>query len=522
MPLHINIEDLLHHRSVESDRIEFKEGWNPDAIYRSICAFANDFENTGGGYIIVGIIEEDGVAKRPVKGLSVTEIAEIQRKMIGFNNLIRPLYSPKVFLEEVDGQQILVIWAPGGSNRPYEVPEQITANQKRHFYYVRRYANSVKADQETQQELISLANQVPFDDRPNTHASLDDVSMVLVQDHLRKVESRLFEWTEQRSKAEVLEQMLLVEGPAEHRFPRNVALMMFNEHPEKFFPASWVDVVYFPKGEGHSEFTEFPKITGPVPDMIRKTLDLLQTNFLREKVIKQPGKAEAVRVWNYPYAALEEAVANALYHRDYLVREQVEIRMTPDSIVILNYGGPDRSIRQEDLNSGRIRPRRYRNRRLGDFLKELDLTEGRATGIPTIKRVLENNGSPAPTFRTDEDRTFFEVELFCHPAFIEDSLVGGDQVSDQVSDQVEEELARELEPEHMKILSYALKPAKRKDILEKGVGLANHTDNVRRYVNPLLEKGLLDQTIKDRPSSPLQQYITTEKGRELLKQQLKQ
>ncbi|TXK24829.1 hypothetical protein FVR03_22230 [Pontibacter qinzhouensis] len=215
---------------------------------------------------------------------------------------------------------------------------------------------------------------MPFDDRANTQASLEDVSMVLVQDHLREVASRLQEWTEQRNKVEVLEQMLLVEGPVENRFPRNVALMMFNEHPEKFFPATWVDVVYFPKGEGDPEYIEFPRITGPVPSMIRKTLELLQTNFLREKVLKQPRKAEAVRVWNYPYAALEEAVANALSHRDYLVREQVDIRVSPNFIVLLNYGGPDRSIHQEDLNSGRIRPRRYRNRRLGDFLKELDLT----------------------------------------------------------------------------------------------------------------------------------------------------
>ena len=36
MPLHVNIEDLLNARSVESERLEFKEGWNPDAIYRSI------------------------------------------------------------------------------------------------------------------------------------------------------------------------------------------------------------------------------------------------------------------------------------------------------------------------------------------------------------------------------------------------------------------------------------------------------------------------------------------------------
>lgn len=63
MALHINIDDLLSARTVESDRIEYKEGWNPDAIYRSICAFANDFDNTGGGYIVIGIEENDGVAK---------------------------------------------------------------------------------------------------------------------------------------------------------------------------------------------------------------------------------------------------------------------------------------------------------------------------------------------------------------------------------------------------------------------------------------------------------------------------
>ena len=54
---------------------------------------------------------------------------------------------------------------------------------------------------------------------------------------------------------------------------------------------------------------------------------------------------------------------------------------------------------------------------LGGFLKELELTEGRATGIPTILKSLEDNGSPFPKFNTDEDRSFFEVELFIHRAF---------------------------------------------------------------------------------------------------------
>jgi ATP-dependent DNA helicase RecG len=64
-----------------------------------------------------------------------------------------------------------------------------------------------------------------------------------------------------------------------------------------------------------------------------------------------------------------------------------------------------------------VKPRRYRNRRLGDFLKELDLSEGKATGIPLIRKALRTNGSPDPVFNTDDDRTFFEVQFLMHPDF---------------------------------------------------------------------------------------------------------
>lgn len=41
MALAINIEDLLNKQKLESNRIEFKKGWNLGSIYHSICAFAN-------------------------------------------------------------------------------------------------------------------------------------------------------------------------------------------------------------------------------------------------------------------------------------------------------------------------------------------------------------------------------------------------------------------------------------------------------------------------------------------------
>lgn len=82
---------------------------------------------------------------------------------------------------------------------------------------------------------------------------------------------------------------------------------------------------------------------------------------IQEKVIKIPDRAEAIRVFNYPYGAIEEAIVNAVYHRSYEIREPIEIRIYPDRIIILNYPGPDKSIRQKYLDSGKIISRKYRN-----------------------------------------------------------------------------------------------------------------------------------------------------------------
>lgn len=117
----------------------------------------------------------------------------------------------------------------------------------------------------------------------------------------------------------------------------------------------------------------------------------------------------------YPYDAIEEAVVNSVYHRDFLQHEPIEITIEPSGISILNCPGPDRSISKEDIAKGdMLKSRRYRNRRLGDFLKELDLTEGRSTGVPTIQTKLAENGSPRAIFETTDDRLTFLVTIPIH------------------------------------------------------------------------------------------------------------
>lgn len=222
---------------------------------------------------------------------------------------------------------------------------------------------------------------------------------------------------------DILDQMELYTSPKENRQIRNVAAMMFCEDPRKFFPYTQIDVVTFPNGKmkDPDNFTEVT-FAGSVPQMIRQTMEYIRSNVLREYVRKISGQQEAERFWNYPYDAIEEAVVNSCYHRDFLQHEPIEITIEQDSISILNCPGPDRSISKEAIGKGEVlKSRRYRNRRLGDFLKELDLTEGRSTGVPTIQAKLAANGSPRAVFETTDDRLTFLVTIPVHEGCTESS-----------------------------------------------------------------------------------------------------
>ena len=89
---------------------------------------------------------------------------------------------------------------------------------------------------------------------------------------------------ETESIADTLLQMDLVAGPMENLHPKNVALMMFNDHPERFFPYTQIDIVIFPKGKQQdpSNFIEVPPIKGPIDRMIMDAMSYLRTNIIGE------------------------------------------------------------------------------------------------------------------------------------------------------------------------------------------------------------------------------------------------
>lgn len=316
MALPINISDLINGRVVENARVEYQSDWNPEPILHSICAFANDIDNWGGGYIIIGVEEEDGLPKFPVKGLEKSSIDRINKELLQKCNLIEPRYIPIVDQVVYEEKEIIVLWIPGGADRPYKCPVAFpTAKSAKadKAYYIRKMSNSIKANQLEERELFMLANNRPYDDRPNLTARVEDLKSSLISEFLYAVNSDLHQASLRQPVEETANSMRLIGGSSEMKKPLNVGLMFFNDRPDSFFPYARIEVVDKPDPTGIG-MTE-KVFTGPLDRQLRDALSYIRNYIIKEKVTKISGQAEAERVFNFPYEAVEESLCNAVYHR---------------------------------------------------------------------------------------------------------------------------------------------------------------------------------------------------------------
>jgi len=137
--------------------------------------------------------------------------------------------------------------------------------------------------------------------------------------------------------------------------------------------------------------------------------------------------------------------------------------------------------------------------------KELELTEGRSTGIRKIKRVTAQNGSPEPTFETDEDRSYFIVRLPVHP-----DALSSKQVKEQVTDHVIDHVT-----DHVKSLILILDGNMSRPELMDILRLKHNQTFRENYLHPALKQEWIEMTLPDKPKSVNQKYRLTDKGKRL-------
>lgn len=178
----------------------------------------------------------------------------------------------------------------------------------------------------------------------------------------------------------------------------------------------------------------------------------------------------------------------------------------PDKISILSYVSPDRSISIDAIQKAeRLKSRCYRNRRLGDYLKELQLSEGRGTGIPTIQDELRRNGSAPAVIETNEERSYFLIEIPCREGLGDRVLIGDDFISsddDKINDKIKSVL--------LKISELGI--AKRKD-LHDAIKISMPT--IDRILKQLISEDL--NLIEYQGSRKTGGYVLTEKGKAFIK-----
>ncbi len=421
MALPINVVSLLNGKIVEWERLDFKRGWNPEDIIHSACAFANDIHNWGGGYIIIGIEEEKGVPVLPPAGLDLYSIDVFQKELVNLCSLVQP--SINVLSEPIEymGQMILVIYVPGGEVRPYKAPKHLgkEAIKAGKLYYVRKGSVTKIADTEEERILMSLCNKIPFDDRINPSVDIEELDRMLIEDFLKRVGSKMtHDEIMKMPMSELGWNLQIIGGCTEALFPKNVGLLLFSKNPEKYFPYARIEIVHFLDEVG-DRFTE-KILHGPIHLQLEAALKYIKEQVLLEKVMKVIDDEKAVRCYNYPYEAIEEILANSVFHKSWNDRNPIEVRINHDSIEVLNFEGPLPPISNADLRKKRLVSRYYRNRRIGDFLKEMHMTEGRSTGFPKIYQAINRNDSPLPIFETDERNTHFLATLPIHRAFIDE------------------------------------------------------------------------------------------------------
>ena len=167
--------------------------------------------------------------KFPIKGLEKSSIDRINKELLQKCNLIEPRCIPVVEQVTYQEKEIIVLWIPGGADRPYKCPVSFPtekAAKSTKAYYIRKMSNTIRANQLEERELLLLAKNQPFDDRANHMARIEDMKSSLISEFLYAVNSDLYEASLKSPVSEIATSMRLVGGPSEMRRPLNVGLML--------------------------------------------------------------------------------------------------------------------------------------------------------------------------------------------------------------------------------------------------------------------------------------------------------
>ncbi|HJU39247.1 MAG TPA: ATP-binding protein [Tahibacter sp.] len=374
---------------LESDRVERKESFRgdaPEAVRQAVCAFANDLPGHGtAGVVFVGV-RDDG---EPV-GLPITDELLLNLAGIRSDGNILPLPSMNVEKRVLRGVDVAVI-----SVRPADAPP--VRYKGRTWIRTGPRRDIASAQDERVLNERRRCRDLPFDLQPISFATTDALSRVAFEDeYLPNAFSVDALAANHRSYEERLAACRMVSG-VDQPTPTVLGGLVLAKQTRDLVPCAYVQFLRIDGSDLSDPIVDEMVIDGRLAEVVSRVDDKLRANISTSVDIRADVER---RRYDYPLAALQQLVRNAIMHRTYEgTNAPIRVTWFRDRIEIVNPGGPFGIVTPENFGQPGVTD--YRNPNLAEAMKVLGFVQRFGVGIATARRVLADNGNPPPEFRPD-------------------------------------------------------------------------------------------------------------------------
>ena len=322
----------------------------------------------------------------------------------------------------------------------------------------------------------------------------------------------------------------------------NAAVLLFGKSPQRFLLSSEIKCAHFHGTEVEKPIPSYQVYKGTVFQLVDQAVDFVLGKIDR-RVGTRSESARAPRTYEIPPEVVTEAVVNAVAHRDYTSNGSVQVMLFADRLEVRNPGRLSPSLTLEELRVAHNSV--PGNPLLAESLYLVEYIERMGTGtLDMIRRCVEA-GLPEPEFAvTDGFVTTVRRAALPGQAGGQAGHAGGQakgqaghaegQAKGQAGGQAghaegqagqdEGQAGQDEGQAGQAILSTQdaamLRACGREAVpgeeLQAAAGYSRRTGDFRRRLERLLNRGLLEMTIPDRPRSPLQKYRMTARGKAVL------
>ncbi len=404
MTTRIDINELARR---ENEQTEWKANVAEiDDVVATLCAFANDLQNLGGGYVVCGAKEdrdEHGFPRLVRTGLTAGRVKEVEGTvLVRCRERISPPIAPLVEELASDDPQrrILVFVQPATGTAHTFRPGHDGA---KHFVRISR--STIEARNGLLKDLLVRKGALePWDRRPCNAATVNDLDLLALRDALQRMgvfspDRGVEPYLSEGAQISPFVPSLCVAEPLSGMLrPRNYAVLLFGREPQRFIPGGFAIYSAYPGVDRTDPFARRFEIPGTLLEQARRLQELLDTEVV---TLFDKTNLKAPNAEKYPRRALQEAMVNVLAHRDYELVDPARITSYRDRIEFISPGPLPVGVTLEDLRTARVTPR-WRNQALAWFLSRLQLAQAEGQGIQTIRSTMKAAGCPPPIFDASE------------------------------------------------------------------------------------------------------------------------